>query len=405
MNEPTPASPAAGGNGQTRSKLQSPVIFWPVAAALAVGLYFGLDYLADTLTHESTDDAFIAGHIVSIAPRIAGQVSAVHVLDNQLVHSNDLLVEIDPADYATTVAQKQAAAESQNANYKTAVAAYELMQVKVSTAEASARKADADAAAAEATARNAQADFNRAADLRKQNTISEQEFDASQTANNKAQEDWKSAVENAAEELSKVDEAKQTLIAAREEAGMARSQWQESQTNVVAANLDLSYTKIYAPADGRITRKAVETGDYVETGQQLFSIVPDEVWVVANFKESQLKDMRPGQPVDVTIDALGSRKFRARVDSIQAGSGAQFSLLPPENATGNFVKVVQRVPVKIVFEEPLPSDHTIGPGLSVTPDVQISSWAPPAWGVVLAAMVLAVAAMFGLRLIVDRKKA
>ena len=138
--------------------------------------------------------------------------------------------------------------------------------------------------------------------------------------------------------------------------------------------MNLSYTKIFAPCDGRVTRKQVEAGDYLQAGQQIMSIVPEEVWVVANFKESQLKNMQPGQPVTVEIDALGGKKFRAHVDSMQAGSGAQFSLLPPENATGNFVKVVQRVPVKIVFDEPLPADHVIGPGLSVTPSVQISSF-------------------------------
>lgn len=403
MNENPPVpSPATAGNGNAKSKFRSPLFIWPAAVALAVLLFFGLRYLTDTLTHESTDDAFIAGHIVSVAPRISGQVAAVHILDNQVVHSNDLLVEIDPADYATTVAQKVTAADSQSANYKTAIAAYELMQVKVSTAEASARKAKADADAAEATAKNEQSDFDRAANLRKQNTISQQEFDTAQAVNTTAQANWKSTVENAAVELSKVDEADRTLTAARDEATVALAQWEEAQTNIAAAKLNLSYTKIFAPADGRITRKAVEAGDYVETGQQLFSIVPQEVWVIANFKESQLKYMRPGQPAWVAIDALGGRKFRAHVDSIQAGSGAQFSLLPPENATGNFVKVVQRVPVKIIFDEPLPADHTIGPGLSVTPDVQTRTYTLPAWAAVLGALILTATALVGFRLITAR---
>jgi membrane fusion protein (multidrug efflux system) len=277
------------------------------------------------------------------------------------------------------------------------------MQVKVSTAEASARKAKADADAAEATAKNEQSDFDRAANLRKQNTISQQEFDTAQAVNTTAQANWKSTVENAAVELSKVDEADRTLTAARDEATVALAQWEEAQTNIAAAKLNLSYTKIFAAADGRITRKAVEAGDYVQTGQELFSIVPDEVWVIANFKESQLKNMRPGQAASVTIDALGGRKFRAHVDSIQAGSGAQFSLLPPENATGNFVKVVQRVPVKIIFDEPLPADHTIGPGLSVTPDVQTRQYALPAWVAALGALILTAAALAGFRLIAARK--
>ena len=387
-NPSAPPSPPAK-NGKMNSRLQSPWFIWPAAAALAVLLYFGIVLLVDVFTRESTDDAFIAGHIVSIAPRISGQVAAVSVLDNQLVRSNELLLEIDPADYAMTVAQKQSAAESQNANYRTMIAAYELMRVKVDTAKAAARKAQADADAAEATAKQAQADFDRAQNLRKQGTTSQQEFDAALAVNTKAQADLKSAQENSAEQASKVDEADRMLTAAREEAGMALAQWQESQTNVASAKLNLSYTKLFAPADGYVTRKAVETGDYVQAGQQLMSIVPVEVWVVANFKESQLKKMKPGQPVTVAIDALGGREFAAKVDSIQAGSGAQFSLLPPENATGNYVKVIQRVPVKIVFDEPLPADHVIGPGLSVTPSVQVSKFVFPAWAIALIAIIIA----------------
>jgi membrane fusion protein (multidrug efflux system) len=152
-----------------------------------------------------------------------------------------------------------------------------------------------------------------------------------------------------------------------------------------------------------VTRKSVEAGDYVQTGQMLMSIVPAEVWVVANFKESQLKKMQPGQPVRVAIDALGGRSFRGRVDSVQAGSGAAFSLLPPENATGNYVKVVQRVPVKIVFDESLPADHVIGPGLSVTPSVRVSSFSLPNWAMALVAIILAGASAMGFRSVLRRK--
>jgi membrane fusion protein (multidrug efflux system) len=278
-----PAPPAANGNGKRLEKLNSPLFIWLAAAALAALLYFGLTLLNDTMTHESTDDAFIASHIVSIAPRIDGQVSAVHVLDNQMVRSNDLLVEIDPSDYAITVAQKQAAAASQDANFRTVIAAYELMRAKVTTAKASALEAKADADAAEATAQKAQSDFERAQDLLKQKTISQQEYDSQLAANTKAQADLQSALENVDEENSKVDEAEKQLAAAFAEKDMAFSQFNEAQTNVAAAQLDLSYTKIFAPCDGRVTRKQVEAGDYLQTGQQIMSLVPAEVWVVANF--------------------------------------------------------------------------------------------------------------------------
>jgi membrane fusion protein (multidrug efflux system) len=171
---------------------------------------------------------------------------------------------------------------------------------------------------------------------------------------------------------------------------------------VQGAQLDLSYTKIFAPGDGRVTRKSVEPGDYVQTGQMLFSIVPNDVWVVANFKETQLKHMQTNQPVRVEIDALG-RSLRGHVDSIQAGSGARFSLLPPENATGNYVKVVQRVPVKILFDDPLPAGHVLGPGLSVAPSVRVSGFEIPGWAIALLAIVLAGVAAFVFRSILRRK--
>jgi membrane fusion protein, multidrug efflux system len=396
--------PPAPDNGHRKRLLHdSPLFVWLMALALAVPFFFGLDYLIATFTSESTDDAFIAGHIISIAPRIAGQVAAVHVLDNQLVRSNDLLVEIDPSDYAITVAQKQAAAASQDANFRTVVAAYELMRSKVTTARASALKAQADADAAGATAKKAQSDFDRAQDLLKQKTISQQEFDSQLAANTKAQADLKSAQENVEEELSKVDEADKQLTAVFAEKDMAFSQFNEAQTNVASAQLNLSYTKIVAPDNGRVTRKQVEAGDYVQAGQQIMNLVPVEVWVVANFKESQLKKMQPGQRATVVIDALGGRKYGAHVDSIQAGSGAQFSLLPPENATGNFVKVVQRVPVKIVFDEPLPADHTIGPGLSVTSSVQTSLFRVLDFVTAIAAIILAFATAVLVRFILYRR--
>ena len=403
---PIPASPPAKtGTGNSLAKLNRPKVLWPVGFVLAVLLFFGLGYLSETLTHESTDDAFIAGHIVSIAPRVAGQVASVRVNDNQLVRSNELIVELDAADYAMTHSQKECSAEAQTANYQTVLAALELMRAKLATAEATARESQADAEAAAATNARAQADFSRAQDLRKQNTISAQEFDSAQAAALQSVANLNSAKQKANADTSKVKEAEAQLNAAKSAVGMALAQSQSAQKEAQSAQLNLSYTRIFTPCDGRITRKAVEAGDYLQVGQQIMSIVPLEVWVQANFKESQLEKMSPGQPASVEIDALGGRKFRAHVDSIQAGSGAAFSLLPPENATGNFVKVVQRVPVKIVFDEPLPADKVIGPGLSVTPSVQVSKFVLPAWAIALLAIVLDVVVILAFRFFAGRKTA
>jgi membrane fusion protein (multidrug efflux system) len=403
MNENKPAA-APVVNGAKLAKLNSPWFIVPAAVALAVLLFFGLGYFFDVLTHESTDDAFIAAHVVSIAPRISGQVAAVHVLDNEMVRSNELLGEIDPADYSTVAAQKQSSADAAEANYKTMLAALDLMTVKVATAEATADQSKADTAAAEATDARAQADFQRNGELRKQNTISAQEFDAAQAAVKEADANLVAARQKAVADASRINEAKATQTATKASVGMALALFRQAQTAVQSAQLDLSYTKIFAPGDGRVTRKAVETGNYVQVGQQLMSIVPADIWVVANFKESQLKKMKPGQPALVEIDALG-KSLRAHVDSIQAGSGAAFSLLPPENATGNYVKVVQRVPVKILFDEPLPADHTIGPGLSVTPDVRVASFALPEWAIGLLTLILTGIAQFVFRSILNRKPA
>ena len=385
--EKSAALPA--GSGASPSPLSKPWLVLPAAIVLAGVLYLGSSYIVDIFTHESTDDAFIAGHVTSVAPRVAGQVAAVYVNDNQMVRSNDLLVEIDPGDYALALAQKLTAADSQNASYRTMFAGYELMETKVATAQAAARKSLADADAARASVEIDQTNLERDRDLLKQKTVSQQEFDNLQAENVRAEADLKSALASVEEDNSRVEEAERSMTAARAEVATALAQWSQAQTNTVVARLNLSYTRVYAPADGRVTRKQVEVGDYLQAGQQILSIVPPEVWVVANFKESQLKKMQTNQPVLVAIDALGGQEFKAHVDSVQAGSGAQFSLLPPENATGNYVKVIQRVPVKIIFDEPLPASHVIGPGLSVTPSVTVSGFVLPDWARLLLALALA----------------
>ena len=398
---PQPApQPALKPNGANNSP--SPTVIWAGAVAIAGLLYFGLNYFAATFTSETTDDAFIAGHIVSIAPRISGQVSAVHVIDNEFVHSNQLLVEIDPSDYQATLGQKQAASDSAQSNLKAAIAGYNLMKVKVTTAQANAQETKADAEASAAKATRAKADFGRAQRLIKENTISQADYDQYRAADDEGQDNLNSAKAKAASDESKVNEAQAQLDAARAEADAMLAQLNESKTEVDSAQLNVSYTKIFAPCDGLVTRKQVEAGDYLQTGQTIFSLVPKDVWVTANFKESQLKNMVPDQKVLVDIDALGGRTFPAHVDSVQAGSGAVFSLLPPENAVGNYVKVVQRVPVKIVFDQPLPADKTIGPGLSVVPTVLTSSLTIPKGLVAVVSIFVAIAAALGFQ--ATRKK-
>src|SRR6185312_12288892 len=175
----------------------------------------------------------------------------------------------------------------------------------------------------------------------------------------------------AASDKSKIEEAKAELEAGRSALIRAQAQASQSSVDLDLANLSLSYTRLVAPVDGRVTRKAVEQGDYVQISQKLMSVVPTNIWVVANFKETQLKKIRTNQPVEISVDSVDGKTFAGHVQSIQAGSGAAFSLLPPENAVGNFVKVVQRVPVKIVFDNPMEAQYVLGPGMSAEPSVTV----------------------------------
>ncbi len=385
---------------QRRKRLIGVILFTVVLFAM---LFWGTNYLLRSFTHESTDDAFLEGHIISISPKVAGQVSAVYVTHNQLVKTGDPLFDIDPRDLQAVLDQKKAALASAQANQALVAATFELMRTRVETAEATRRQAEADQAAAAAASERAQADFARAEGLRQQNILSQQDYDAAKAAAVATAANLKSTQEKTLTEESHVKEARQQLEAARSAFDQAKAQIGSSTADLKAAELNLSYTKVFAPETGRIARKNVEPGSYVQTGQQLLALVPDNLWVVANFKETQLAKIQPKDPVEVEIDSVPGRVFRAHVDSVQPGSGARFSLLPPENAVGNFVKVVQRVPVKITFDEPLNTPHILGPGMSVSPSVRISDvrLSPVIIGILAA--LLAIAGGFLAWLLLSRK--
>jgi membrane fusion protein (multidrug efflux system) len=362
-----------------------------VIGVIALGglIFLGLHYVAESLTHESTDDAFLSANVVAIAPKVAGQVKAVHVNDNQPVKAGDLLLEIDPQDFEIQAAQKQAAQTAAEANTRLLEASLQWLGAQVATAKPTAKQSEAEAAADQATADKTSADLKRAEDLFQKKIISQQEYDAAKaaagSANSIATAGWQKAVVN----CLKVGEAQAQFEAGHRAYERAQAQAAQSQVDVRQADTNLSYTSITAPQAGRVTRKAVEAGDYVQVGQRLLALVADEMWVTANFKETQLKEIRPDQPVKITVDSLGGRMFTGHVESIQAGSGAALSLLPPENAVGNYVKVVQRVPVKIVFDKPLEAAHVLGPGMSVVPSIKTASFEVPDLVVAIVAAILA----------------
>jgi membrane fusion protein, multidrug efflux system len=346
---------------------------------IGIGLVFvvalaGLHFYAQAATYESTDDAFIAAHTIEVAPKIAGKIDSVFVKDNQLVKKGDLLVEIDPRDYDAQLDQKQAARDSVKAEVLSAQAAVDQQIANVRSLQATLEEDRSDEQASQAQADQTSDDLRREQDLYNTHVVSIQDLIHSQVANRSAQANLESAKKKVAAGEAQLAEGEAEVRTFQALVEYVLAQEKQNNATVESAKLNDSYTKVYAPENGRITRKSVEPGDYVQVGQSLLALVPSEIYVTANYKENQVNLMRPGQPVEVEVDALGGRKFEGHVDSIQMGSGAAFSLLPPENATGNYVKVVQRIPVKILFDQAPDVGLPIGPGESVVPTVEVQNF-------------------------------
>jgi membrane fusion protein, multidrug efflux system len=419
-----------------------------IGIALLLGTVVGVRYWLHARQYEATDDAFIEGHSIQVSPKVSGYVQRLYIDDNQQVKAGDLLVEIDPRDYESRLAQARATLSAAIARSKAAHAGLALTRVTtsagvdqasagvdaarssvaqaraaadaaegrvnqlaaaISTAQANAEQARAQVVAAEAEAVRARTDAARYQSLFEKDVVSRQQLDWATAAATTADAQLEAArgrlaaaeaqvgearaaqaaaidqhrqalsqiagsqaqVGQAAGKLSEANSAPQQVAVRQSEVETTNAEIEQAESAVRQAELDLSYTKLYAPEDGRITRKSVERGALLQPGQALFVLVPTEMWIVANFKETQLKRMRPGQVVEIKLDAYPDKVFRGHVDSFQTGTGSRFSLLPPENATGNYVKVVQRLPVKIVFDEQVDSEHLLAPGMSAEPEVKI----------------------------------
>jgi membrane fusion protein (multidrug efflux system) len=322
-----------GGEGDEPKKpsiFQNPWFKIGVAIVVAVLLVGGVIWWLIARNYEDTDDAFIDTHIVHVSPQIAGQVIGVPVNDNQLVRKGQLLVEINSADSNARLNQVQAQEAQAQTQYQQAIA----------TETGAAAQAD-----------NANRDLARYRLLQRTNPAAV------------AQEQIDTAVATAKNATAQRD-------AARAQISGALAQIKAYKAQIATAQLSLGYTRIFAPVDGHVAQRTVATGDYVSPGQELLAIVPLKLWVTANFKETQLAHMRVGQRVTIAVDACGDSDVKGHVDSIQSGAGQAFGILPPENATGNYVKVVQRVPVKIVLDR-VPPNCVLGPGMSVEPTVKV----------------------------------
>lgn len=343
-------------------------------ALIPLAALAGAFYYARSQGYQSTDDAFIDGHIINVAPKVSGRVEGVLVDDNQPVKKGDLVVVLDNRDFAAATSQKNAALEGARAQAGAVEASIDQAIAHVNSLQATVESDQATADASRAQADKAAKDFQRVQELFRTRVMSPQDLDAARAANDSAQAQLQANLKKVASDQAQVVEARATVNTYLALLKSVQAKTAESSADLQTARLNESYTEIRAPEDGRVTKKAVEPGDYVQTGQTLFALVPANVWVTANYKENQIGLMRPGQPTEIEIDALHGQKFYGHIDSLQAGSGARFSLLPPENATGNYVKVVQRVPVKIVFDQPPQVGLPLGPGESVVPTVKVQDF-------------------------------
>jgi membrane fusion protein, multidrug efflux system len=337
------------------------------------GIYY---YLRYQRTHISTDDAYVDGHVHTIAPKVSGTVKAIFVKDNQRVKKGDILVEIDPVDYEVSLKEAEASLEAERTKLSQLQDQVETAKRQMAEIQASLKGAWADLELQEANLRQNRKDLERERLLIQKDLIARQEYDRSQTAYEVSQAQVKSAREKT-QQLEASVETQRALIR-QAEAGLPPQQAviRQKEAALKAARLNEEYTQIRSPADGYITKRTVEVGNQVQVAQALLAVVPlasDEVWITANYKETDLSEVKPGQRVRIRVDTYPGKIFYGRVDSIMAGTGAVFSLFPPENATGNFVKVVQRIPVKITLEEGTDPQHLLRIGMSVVPTILVGN--------------------------------
>ncbi len=355
-----PSAPARqpAGNGEhkapsLRQRLRDHWLLASVLAAILIAAAIaGLLYWSSVRNFETTDDAFVAARSFSVAPKVGGYVAEVAVSDNQHVNAGDLLVRIDDRDYRIALAQADA---------QVAIAEANIDNVK---AQIASQREQIDQARAQVTQAGAQLEFAQQEEARAKDLV--EKGAGTVQREQQTRSDLQSQQANDTRAKAALSAAQLGIRVLETQLESARASLRQAQAQRDQASLNLEYTRVTAAQPGHVVKLSGAVGTLASAGQSLMMFVPDEIWIVANYKETQLKDMRPGQPVEFTIDAYPHRKLTGHVASVQTGSGTAFSLLPAENATGNYVKVVQRVPVKITVDQ-WPSDIPVGPGMSVVP--------------------------------------
>lgn len=357
------------GKGINKKKKISIIIFIILALIGAVVIYFYLRYKA---THITTDDAFIDGHIHTIASKVSGTVKGIYVEDNQLVKKGAILLEIDPVDYDVKVKEASSILNKESAKLVEIDARIEASKRKLSELNATMKAAKANLELQEANLKLAEIDLKRAVNLYEKEAIPKERYDNTKTGYEVAVSRAKAATEQLKRAEMTVETQKALIKQAEASRPSQLSVIKEKEARLKAAELNYGYTKLLAPSDGHVTKKSVEIGNQIQDGQPLMTVVPlDDIWVVANYKETQLEKVKPGQKVKMKVDSYPGKEFTGKVESIMAGSGAVFSLFPPENATGNYVKVVQRIPVKILLDKNTDPQHVLRIGMSAVPTILV----------------------------------
>jgi membrane fusion protein (multidrug efflux system) len=365
------APPTAVAEPLEAPKKRNPLVFIILAVVLIAGAIYGWNRLQFARAHESTDDASVEGDVYPIIPRVGGPVIKVYVDDNQVVKKGDTLVTIDKADYLQRVNAMQAALVAAQAQVVAASAGVSTARAGVGTAQANVRTAQTSIGVSAATRARLQQDLARSTKLRNQDIIPQSDYDAvaanlkMTTAQQSTAQDQVSVARN------QVTAAQQQVAQAQQQIAVAKAVVKQRQSDLDNAKLQLSYTTLVAPANGVVSKKSVQPGQVVGPGQQLIGLVSSgKTWVIANFKETQLEDMHVGQKAKLEVDAYPNEEFEGHIESLSAATGARFALLPPDNASGNFVKVTQRVPVKIVLDKE-DAQHPLRAGMSVNAIVAV----------------------------------
>ncbi len=353
---------------QRRKKIAL-MVFVCLALIGAVIIFFYTRYKA---THITTDNAFITGDIHTVAAKVSGTVKIIHVKDNQSVSKGDLLLEIDPVDFDVKVKEELSKLNAEKAKLVEIDSKIEASKRQLSELKAAMEATKANLELQEANLKQAELDLNRAENLYTNEAISKERYEKTTTGYKVVL----AQVKTAKEQLRQAEMALETQKAVITQAEAAKisqlSAIKKAEAILQTAELNYEYTKILSPSDGYVTKKTVEIGNQIQAGQPLLAIVSlNDIWVVANYKETQLEKVKPGQKVKIKADTYPDKVFWGKVESIMAGTGAVFSLFPPENATGSYVKVVQRIPVKIIFEKDTDTEHILRVGMSVVPTIII----------------------------------